>query len=130
MGSSIHNFFLWYQFILRHAFNVRGRACRKDWYLFALSAMTLSLIFDFLFMIPAIAAFESWVQGMLALYAIVMLLPLSIRRLHDTNRSGWELLWLFVPLAGWFYLLVLFYLDGSIKDNQYGASTKSIYNAY
>ena len=130
MKSTMRNFICWYQGILQQAFNVRGRASRYDWYMFAISALCASLFVDYLFMIPWLQPWEWWPQLSLALYALIMLVPLSIRRLHDTNRSGWELLWLALPVFGWLYLLILFYIDGSIKENQYGASTKSIYDAY
>ena len=48
-----------------------------------------------------------------SVYSIATLIPgiaISIRRLHDTGRSGWNLLWAFVPIVGWIILLV--YLAG------------------
>ena len=44
-----------------------------------------------------------------SVYSIATLIPgiaISIRRLHDTGRSGWNLLWAFVPIVGWIILLV------------------------
>lgn len=45
-----------------------------------------------------------------AMYGIAVLIPslaLFVRRMHDINKSGWNILWIFVPLLGWIYLVYL-----------------------
>ena len=54
------------------------------------------------------------------LYSISMLIPLiavGVRRMHDTDRSGWFIL---VP----FYNLYLSCCDGTVGDNRFGADSK------
>jgi len=46
-----------------------------------------------------------------------------MRRLHDTNRSGWWFLLAFVPLLN-LVLLVFMFLDGTAGDNDYGRDPK------
>ena len=46
---------------------------------------------------------------------------LTIRRLHDLNRSGWYYLVLFVPLVNVLFSLYLFFAPGTVGPNQYGA---------
>lgn len=61
-----------------------------------------------------------WLNG---IYGIVTLLPslgLYVRRLHDTNRSGWNLLWLCLPIIGGVILLIYFCLPSDMHENQYG----------
>jgi len=56
-------------------------------------------------------------------YLIITLLPglaLSVRRMHDINKTGWILLVQFIPIVGGIWLLVLYCLPGTIGDNQYG----------
>ena len=58
-----------------------------------------------------------------ALFSIATLVPglaLSVRRLHDVNRSGWWLLLLLVPLIG--ALIILFWAvsKGDEGPNDYG----------
>jgi uncharacterized membrane protein YhaH (DUF805 family) len=56
------------------------------------------------------------------LSALALLLPnlaVSVRRLHDTGRSGWWLLIALIPLIGAIVLLVFFVQD-SDGPNQYG----------
>jgi uncharacterized membrane protein YhaH (DUF805 family) len=50
-----------------------------------------------------------------ALYGLATLIPglaVTIRRLHDTDRSGWNILWGLVPLVGGFILLYFYVSDG------------------
>jgi uncharacterized membrane protein YhaH (DUF805 family) len=58
------------------------------------------------------------------LATIVPALAVLIRRLHDTNRSGWWALIGLVPLAGAIVLLVFTVEDSSKANNTYGASPK------
>ena len=58
------------------------------------------------------------------LATIVPAIAVLIRRLHDTNRSGWWALIYLVPLAGAIVLLVFTVEDSNKGDNRYGASPK------
>jgi uncharacterized membrane protein YhaH (DUF805 family) len=60
--------------------------------------------------------------ALLVVWAIVIFfvnLPLSVRRLHDGDRSGWWLLLGFVPF-GSLVLLIFFIMAGTPGPNQYG----------
>lgn len=44
-----------------------------------------------------------------SLYGLVVIIPaiaLSIRRMHDVGRSGWYLLWWFLPIIGWILVII------------------------
>ena len=63
-----------------------------------------------------------------ALFGLATLVPnlaVSVRRLHDTGKSGWFLLFLLVPLFGWAYLLYLYVQPGVDGPNVYGADPKA-----
>ena len=51
------------------------------------------------------------IGGLYGLVAIVPSIAISIRRLHDTNRSGWWLLISLVPLIGGLILLYFYILE-------------------
>ncbi|WP_278235593.1 DUF805 domain-containing protein [Isoptericola sp. AK164] len=57
------------------------------------------------------------------LVGLALLLPnlaVTVRRLHDTDRSGfWWFIGL-VPLVGWIILLVLMVLEGTTGPNRFG----------
>lgn len=58
------------------------------------------------------------------LATIVPAIAVLIRRLHDTNRSGWWVLIGLIPLVGAIVLLVFTVEDSNKGDNKYGASPK------
>jgi uncharacterized membrane protein YhaH (DUF805 family) len=47
-------------------------------------------------------------------------LALWFRRLHDTNRSGWSLLWLLLPALGGIILFVFWVSRGTPGTNRFG----------
>jgi uncharacterized membrane protein YhaH (DUF805 family) len=60
---------------------------------------------------------------------LAMFLPhlaVMIRRLHDTNRSGWFYLITFVPIVGCIILLVVMCEDSTRGPNRYGPSPKYV----
>lgn len=68
-------------------------------------------------------AFASVLALLIVIWTVVLIAPtlaVSIRRLHDTDRSGWWLLLNFVPYVGSLILLVIYCLDGSPGPNRFG----------
>jgi uncharacterized membrane protein YhaH (DUF805 family) len=106
-----------------------GRARRSEywwWYLFVSLVFLVASILD-----GAIGLTYSdltvgggWLATIAAIVFLVPNLAVSVRRLHDTGRSGWWLLIALVPFIGWLVLLYFFVLD-SENDNQYGPSPKA-----
>jgi uncharacterized membrane protein YhaH (DUF805 family) len=104
-----------------------GRARRSEyWYftLFHALAIFFAGVVSYLVMlaIPALA---------IVLYSIVvfgMLLPhlaVTVRRLHDVNRTGWWYLFGLVPLLGTIVLFVWCCTDGTRGPNRFGADPKT-----
>ena len=56
----------------------------------------------------------------------VPLLSLSVRRLHDTGKSGFFLFLLFIPLGGLIIIIIFLVLDSQRSTNEYGPSVKYI----
>ncbi|MFM7120975.1 MAG: DUF805 domain-containing protein, partial [Gammaproteobacteria bacterium] len=62
------------------------------------------------------------------LFVLATLLPglaVSVRRLHDTGRSGWFLLLSLIPLVGAIILIVFFAQAGLSGSNPYGEDPKA-----
>jgi len=58
-----------------------------------------------------------------ALFQLAMLVPaiaVSVRRLHDTDRSGWFYLLILVPIIGPVVLIVFFIQQGTNGGNRFG----------
>jgi uncharacterized membrane protein YhaH (DUF805 family) len=61
------------------------------------------------------------------IYGLAILIPslaVSVRRLHDIDRSGWWILIALVPLIGTIVLLVFALLEGTAGPNRYGPNPK------
>jgi uncharacterized membrane protein YhaH (DUF805 family) len=118
----------WYLEVLRKYAVFSGRARRKEYWFFLL--FNLLIMFGLAFIDVAFGFYnEELGAGLLSgLYALAVLLPslgVSIRRLHDTDRSGWWLLLLLVPLVGSIVLIIFFALDGTPGKNRFGDSPKA-----
>jgi len=114
-----------------------GRARRSEYWFFYL----FNLIAVFVFMIVAsiIGAIFGGGKGaagglavgyvLYILYGLAAFIPslaVAVRRLHDTNRSGWNLLWCLLPFVGGIVVLVFMVMDSTPGENQYGANPKAI----
>ena len=62
------------------------------------------------------------------IFSLAILIPsiaVSVRRLHDIDRTGWWVLISLVPLIGWIVLLVFHVQDSTPGPNKYGPNPKS-----
>ena len=67
--------------------------------------------------------------GLLSLYTAAVSLPglaATVRRLHDTNRSGWWILISLVPFVGAIVLLVFLAQESHAVENQYGSRPQAV----
>ncbi len=63
------------------------------------------------------------------IYLLAVLIPaisVTVRRLHDTDRSAWWLLIILVPAIGQLFLLVFMLIGGKRDRNQYGPDPKGL----
>ena len=63
------------------------------------------------------------------IYACAVLIPaiaVTVRRLHDTDRSGWWFLIVLIPVIGPIVLLVFMIIDGTPGPNRFGPSPKEV----
>lgn len=75
------------------------------------------------------AAFLAFVLIMIYLIAtFIPALAVSVRRLHDQNKSGWFLLMQLIPWVGGIIIFVFMVSDGTMGSNQYGPDPKDPYS--
>jgi len=106
-----------------------GRAQRKEFWMFALINVIAIYVLGFIDGALGTWIFASGFGLLSVIYLLAVFLPmlgLSVRRLHDTGRSGWWLLINIIPLIGPITLLVFYCLDSTPKENQYGDNPKEI----
>jgi len=109
-----------------------GRARRKEYWMFYLIYMVIYLA---LFAISFAAAYAGSttiagiIGGLNIIFALAMFLPglgVTVRRLHDTGRSGWMFLIALIPLVGAILLLIWNVSDSQPGNNAYGANPKGV----
>lgn len=98
-----------------------GRVSRRQYWMFTLYSMLVSIAFNIAI---AILPFLAILSLIYALALIVPSISLIVRRLHDINLSGWFFLIAFIPVLGGLALLFLFCMPGDAEDNKYGSAVK------
>jgi uncharacterized membrane protein YhaH (DUF805 family) len=119
----------WYLGVLRQYAVFKGRARRKEYWFFILFNLIASLVLTLVDFMTGSLDPELGMGLLSGLYSLAILIPslaVTVRRLHDTNRTGWWLLIGLIPLIGAIVLLVFMLLDSQPGDNQYGANPKGV----
>ncbi|MDA3864777.1 MAG: DUF805 domain-containing protein [Deltaproteobacteria bacterium] len=112
----------WYLKVLNKYAVFEGRARRKEYWMFVLFNIIISFVISLL---EQMAGMQISVLSLL--YSIFILIPglaVSVRRLHDTNKSGWFILLSLIPIAGFIILLIFFAEEGNSGPNRFGPSPK------
>jgi len=118
----------WYLQVLKKYAVFSGRARRKEYWYFALFNFIIGSVLGLIDAVLGLTLVGTF-SVLSSLYFLAVLLPtigVSIRRLHDTGRSGW---WLFIgliPLIGAIILLIYMVSDSQAGTNQYGPSPKLV----
>ena len=114
-----------------------GRARRSEYWWFAVCYFGLQIIFNFasLGMLAGVMSGEmsyndpSYLLMLMAgvIIGLGLFLPalaVTVRRLHDIGKSGWNILWAAIPLVGTIIVLVWMCQDSDVVGNKYGESPK------
>lgn len=115
----------WKKVFLNNYANFEGRARRSEYWYYALFNFILTMtayIISFVFIF--FGGFLLWF--FIICYGLATIIPTmaaQVRRLHDTNKSGWWLLIAFIPF-GAIVLLVFYFTEGDRGPNQYGPDPK------
>lgn len=110
------------QCVTKKYINFNERARRKEYWLFTLFYMIFYSIIMSIDM--SLGTVNEYGMGTISnILTLAMLLPslgVAVRRLHDTNRSGWWILIILVPLIGMIWIIVLLCLKGTSGQNRFG----------
>lgn len=118
----------WYIDVLRKYAVFSGRARRKEYWFFVLFNILVSLLLGIIDGLTGSFSHSAGIGLLGGLYTLAVLIPsiaVSVRRLHDTDRSGWWLLISLIPVIGAIVLLIFMVLDSQTGENQYGPNPKA-----
>ena len=119
----------WYLAALKKYATFEGRARRKEYWLFALFNVLVAFVAGIIDGLTGTFDEEIGMGLLGGLYALAVILPsiaVTVRRLHDTSRSGWWILISFVPILGVIVLFVFMVLDSTPGANSYGPNPKDV----
>lgn len=113
----------WYFEVFKKYAEFSGRSRRSEyWYFVLFNFIAAILLF----------ALSTAIPGLIVLYFIYALgtlipsLAVLVRRLHDTNRSGWSILYSLIPFVGGIILIVFLASAGDEGNNYYGHDPKQL----
>ncbi len=113
--------------VLRKYAEFGGRASRQEYWFFWLFNIVISAFFATIDFFTGTFNFATGVGLLSGIYSLGVLIPgiaVTIRRLHDTNRSGWWILIPLIPIIGGIVLFVFMVMDSTPGDNEYGPNPK------
>lgn len=122
----------WFLKVVRDNYaNFKGRARRKEYWMFVLISFIIQLILGVLDNIFDLSYQSEYGGGggpIQSIYSLAIFLPslaVLVRRLHDVHKSGWNFLWVFTGI-GAFYVLYLLIKEGDYGNNEYGFDPKGL----
>ncbi len=113
----------WYILALKKYAIFNGRSRRLEYWMFSLVSVLIGI---------GLGGAEFWIgtpPRLSLIYGLAVLIPalsVTVRRLHDTDHSGWWLLINLVPVIGALVLLVFMLMEGKRDRNQYGPDPKGL----
>ena len=117
----------WYLEVLKKYAVFSWRARRKEYWYFFLFNVLITIVLLVIDGMTGTLDAAAGIGLLGSIYALAVLIPalaVSVRRLHDTDRSGWWLLIMLVPLIGVIVILVFTVQDSKPGENQYGSNPK------
>ena len=117
----------WYLQALKKYAVFSGRSRRMEYWYFVLFNIIVSIVLGTIDALLGTLGSGMGVGLLSGIYGLAILIPslaVTVRRLHDTDRSGWWILIALVPLIGTIVILVFALLEGTPGSNQYGPNPK------
>lgn len=126
----------WMLMPLRRYADFSGRSRRREYWSFVLFNLLIGLAVWALLAATYVAGMSEaqmtmimgpvfMLYGLVALAFIIPGIAVTIRRLHDTDRSGWFVLFAVIPLVGAIVLLVFYCEEGTRGPNRFGPDPKA-----
>lgn len=112
--------------------NFEGRARRKEYWTFILTIWLISIAIAVIgwfvgLIISALGNLISGLSGLLSLALLIPTLAVGVRRLHDTGKPTWYIVFLFIPIVNLYYLYLML-IEGDRGTNEYGPDPKGGFN--
>jgi uncharacterized membrane protein YhaH (DUF805 family) len=111
----------WKLVVLQRYAKFDGRAGRAEFWWFVLAQV---IVYVALAILGGIADVFTILYFLYAIGTFIPSLAVAVRRLHDTDKSGWFILLGLIPLIGFIILIVFYAMEGTNGPNQYGVAAE------
>jgi uncharacterized membrane protein YhaH (DUF805 family) len=118
----------WYLEALRKYAVFSGRARRMEFWYFVLFNLIVAIVLSLIDRLIGTFYAGSNIGLLSGIYSLAVLIPtlaVTVRRLHDIDRSGWWIFISLIPLIGSIVLLVFELLPGTPGSNRFGPDPKT-----
>ena len=118
----------WYLQALKKYAVFSGRARRAEYWQFTIVYYIIAVVLSLPLILASGAGVQKALWSLAFVYNLAMVLPslaVTVRRLHDTNHSGWWMLIDLVPLIGGIVFFIWMVTDSDPDENQYGRNPKA-----
>ena len=134
----------WLECFTKHYADFSGRARRREYWGTVLFNVLIQVVLIIILSFVCTILFSSIeINGEVTLsplffllldtpiyiYGLIWLLPglaVAVRRLHDIGKSGWNLLWILLPIVGTIMLIYWYCQDSQPEENEWGANPKFV----
>lgn len=106
------------KFIVNY-FSFKGRSNRSEYWIVSLVIAAIILVPAFIFFQPYSDEAKEYVN-LTALISLWPYLAVQVRRWHDRNKSGWWVFINFIPIVGFFWVIIENgFLAGTEGENRF-----------
>ncbi|KAF6669392.1 DUF805 domain-containing protein [Pantoea sp. EKM101V] len=106
----------WYLGVLKKYAVFTGRARRKEYWMFTLFNILIAFLLG---IVETVIGAGDILSNLYSLAVLIPGIAVGVRRLHDTDRSGW---WLLLPIVN----IVFLALEGQSGTNRFGSDPKEV----
>jgi uncharacterized membrane protein YhaH (DUF805 family) len=117
----------WFIVCMRKYADFSGRARRKEYWMFVLFNVIFAMLAALVDVVLANGSQNSPAGIFSGLYSLAVFLPglaVTVRRLHDQDKSGWWYFIQMIPIIGGIWLFILLVTDGQPASNRFGPDPK------
>ena len=117
----------WYFVVLSKYVQFQGRSRRKEFWFFTLINASISMacgMVDTTLQLPTVVEGYGILAALYAAFAFIPTVAVTVRRLHDQDRTGWWALIMLIPIVGILVLLYFMLQDSTAGSNRFGSNPK------
>ena len=115
-------YFLWFIHVIKNSLVIEGRASREEYWSFYTISFLIGILLSVVQLMNGsdpLLIMSSPTFYLFSIASTILGFSVSIRRLHDINRSGYFVIFSFIPILSIFFTILMM-IKGEDGPNDYG----------